>query len=202
MSNLHDKQSPPGGNRSAQGLTCAALIFACASLVALGVVPGSCVANHPGTCTKSSDCANSFCDGQGFCAQECTSNADCPCSSFCSVGCGLCLTVAQKNLATCFALQQNASPADVLGTCYSRPSVAAIDGSTDGSVNPSVPGDAGACQPQVPLTCTVDAQAPATMPARDAAPRSDARTDAKASEVRDGPSDARMNDAPTAEAGP
>jgi hypothetical protein len=105
----------------------------------------SCIGERPRRCETQRDCAgeNSVCSTRGFCQSECSQDLDCPCSSYCAVGCGVCLRSDNTGAATCFAGENGLSAPDILGVCSS-------------SIRQSTPqpADAGACvAPPLSLTC-------------------------------------------------
>jgi hypothetical protein len=116
----------------------------------VGLVLVACVGTTSRPCRTQTDCEtdgqDGFCTNGGFCARECVRDTDCPCGSFCAVGCGLCIRDDCAGAATCFANDRGLDNETVLGVCRDercRPSgVDASTGPTDAGVVGA--GDAGA----------------------------------------------------------
>jgi hypothetical protein len=115
-------------------------------VLALGIMAvSSCIGERPRRCETQRDCGgeNSVCSTRGFCQNECSQDADCPCSSYCAIGCGICLRSDNTGAATCFAGENGLSAPDILGVCSSSIRQAAPQ-----------PADAGVCMaPPLSLTC-------------------------------------------------
>jgi hypothetical protein len=112
------------------------------SLLAATFVISACVGDRPDSCERQSDCTSGFCSSAGFCELECSTDRDCPCASFCSMDCRICLRNDLTGPATCFAYNRGLSNAEILGACRS--------GLPDAS-----PAEAGV------LTCTLNSVTPA-----------------------------------------
>ena len=100
------------------------------SIVARAVLPGlvalllggslcaACIGQRPQVCQSNADCAfGTVCGGDGFCTWECAASNDCPCGSFCSPSCGLCIRNDFRGPATCFAFQNGLDTDAVRGAC-------------------------------------------------------------------------------------
>ena len=140
-------------------------------LASAALALGACIGNHPKACMRNSECPGAICDGQGFCAQECVRDSDCPCGAVCDTSCGLCLRADNGGIATCFAANRNLSVREALGACR---------GGDGGVLTPS-PGADAACPPLPDLLmCGIDASAPPP----------DASSDAPADDAPSAPDDA------------
>jgi hypothetical protein len=110
----------------------------------------ACIGHRPRRCSAHTDCAadQEFCDTRGFCQQECSQMADCPCGSYCATGCGLCIRVDNRGPGTCFGVESGLGVQEVLGVCASF-------------LRQDLPQqeDGGVCAPQRsdPLTCAAAA---------------------------------------------
>lgn len=138
-------------------------VFALALVSSILSLPTSCIADRPRSCASQSDCVSAtgsqgqICGLQGFCVNECLSDSDCPCGSFCAGSCGVCIRLDVQGPASCFAYGEGLGTNDVLGACR---------GSTDAGVHVSsstvvqdgaadaAPADAGACMLSQPICST------------------------------------------------
>lgn len=93
----------------------------------------SCAGKRRDSCSRLGDCDDGICSSMGFCEAECAKDEDCPCGSFCSTGCGVCLTNLGNGPATCFAITRGLTPEEILGACPVPNAKLSADASTDGS---------------------------------------------------------------------
>ena len=89
-------------------------------LLSFVLAPAGCMG--PGSraqCRSQKDCADAgmICSGNGFCRQECATDAECPCGSVCATTCGLCLRLGSGIPVTCFAYNRGLSREEAMGAC-------------------------------------------------------------------------------------
>lgn len=83
------------------------------------VAATACVGERPRRCETHGDCAieGAVCSTRGFCQRECEQDGDCPCGSYCAVGCGTCISLDNQGAATCFASDNGLDVRELVGAC-------------------------------------------------------------------------------------